>query len=244
MYEPDQRDAVDSAKKLIRILNSIDSLVQKANALGSSTTLVNFGYYQFNSSYDLRAGDPGAPRPFNPSDPTIGTFHPSFAATNDGTISAAVLGAVGSSISSFLTTDLQDRGVHFPIFEDASNALALMFGGDATLVTWQLPEFKIGADVYDQYLGTYPVGPIPVSVYLGLYLGVSFNVGVGFDTRGLQADHRFEDGFFFIDVGHSGPPVIDFRTGLSLTGAAGIPYLGEAGVRGTVFADIEAKVTG
>ena len=235
--DPDAQQQVDNIKKLIEIFNALDSLVQKANALSSSTTLINFGYYEFNPGHDLRQGDPHS---LNPFDPSIGTFHPSFAATNDGTISPAVLGAVEPGVRSYLTTDLQDRGVHFPIFEDPSLALAFLFGKDATLITWQLPEFKIGAEVYDQYLGTYPVGPIPVSVYLGLYLGVSFNVGVGFDTRGLRADHEFEDGFFFIDVGASGPPVIDFRTGLSITGTGGIPYVGEAGVRGTVYADILA----
>ena len=166
--DPDAQQQVDNIKKLIEIFNALDSLVQKANALSSSTTLINFGSYEFNPGHDLRQGDPHS---LNPFDPSIGTFHPNFAATNDGTISPAVLGAVDPGVRSYLTTDLQDRGVHFPIFEDPSLALAFLFGKDATLITWQLPEFKIGAEVYDQYLGTYPVGPIPVSVYLGLYLG-------------------------------------------------------------------------
>ena len=88
---------VANIKKLIAIFNALDAPVQKANALSSSTTLINFGYYEFNPGDDLRQGDPNT---LNPFDPSIGTFHPSFATTNDGTISPAVLGAVDPAVRS------------------------------------------------------------------------------------------------------------------------------------------------
>src|SRR6185369_14747411 len=93
---------------------------------------------------------------------------------------------------------------------------------------------------HEQYLGTIFVGPVPVNIEMRLHFGVEFNVGLGFDTRGLQPGNTFGDGFFSQDQGADGPPVIQFSAGVGVSGTAGIPYVAEAGVEGRITADILA----
>ena len=107
------------------------------------------------------------------------------------------------AVGSFLGDELRNVGVRFPIFEDPRNVVPLLFGQDVTIVIWHLPEFKADFSSPDIYLGTIPVGPIPVNVYAGVDFGVGVNVGVGFDTRGFREGHAFADGFFFQDEGRS-----------------------------------------
>ena len=49
-----------------------------------------------------------------------------------------------------------------------------------------------------------------------IHLDVEFNIGIGFDTRGLHGGNTFTDGFFFQDHGASGPPVIRVSAGIGV----------------------------
>ena len=105
--------------------------------------------------------------------------------------------ATDPNLGALLGTDLQNHGVRFPIFEDPLSAIGLLFNKDVTFVTWNLPTFEATAHIDDFYLGTIPVGPVPVNVELGFHVGVEFTVGLGFDSRGLRSGNTFIDGFFF-----------------------------------------------
>jgi hypothetical protein len=231
--EPDAQKNIDNAKEAISILRALSDLVAKADTLASSLGVVHFGDYHFNALPDLRLASAG---PLNPL--TSGTLTGGFAKSVNDAISPDVRNA-DPTTGAYLGDDLYNDGVRFPIFEDPQSAVGLLFGQNVTLVTWDLPTF--GAAFTDEtYLGTVLVGPVPVNIELRIHFGVKFNVGLGFDTRGLQPDHTFLEGFFFEDQGHDGPPVIDFSAGVGVSGSVGIPYVAEAGVEGRATADILA----
>ncbi len=232
--DPDVDQTVAAMHQIADLVQALSSLSSQAAALASSTANIVFGDYHFWPTLDLRIADP------NQLDPrTAGTFipRPGFDPTGDGTISPYVRSA-DSSVGSFLGDELQDDGVRFPIFEDPWNAVPLLFGQDVTLVTWDLPQFEASFRSEDVYLGTIPVGPVPVNVMAGLDFGVGVNVGVGFDTSGFQEGNTFADGFFFQDEGRSAPAVLSFSAGIHVDAAAGIPFVAQVGIEGQLTSTV------
>ena len=77
---------------------------------------------------------------------------------------------------------LEDLGFTFPIFTDTSNQLfSVLFGGDATLITFDLP--TLGASFgFEQ---SFPIFP-PLFAKVFGSVGFAADLGVGFDTRGVR----------------------------------------------------------
>ncbi len=235
--DPDVQETVAAMHKVADLVRTLTSLSAKARALAQSATAgIVFGDYHFAATYDLRVPRPGG---VNPADPATGTFipRPEFTPTSDGTISPYVKNQ-DASIGTFLGDELKDDGVRFPIFEDPKNVLPLLFGQDASIVVWHLPQFKAKFRSPDIFLGVIPVGPVPVTLNAGLDFSIGVNVGLGFDTRGFRAGHKFADGFFFQDEGRSAPAVLSFGAGVHVSASVGIPFVATVGIEGRLGANL------
>ncbi len=85
------------------------------------------------------------------------------------------------------------------------------------------------------------MGPVPVSLHVGMLFEISAQIGVGFDTRGLRENHSFADGFYFKDYGRSGPPVFSIGAGVYANAAAGIPFVATVGIQGELTANLNGR---
>ncbi len=238
--DPDIDAVIQTIRDVVEIIEDIDDLIARLRALTSNSRLI-FGSYLFNSNFDLRIERPNGIDPF-----TAGSFvpNPQFTTTSDGTVSPAVSNA-DPAVGNLLNNDLRSQGFRFPIFENPSNVVSLLFGRDITFVTWDIPPFEVEVSTPDLYITTIPIptpiGPIPLSIYAGLNFEFSADIGMGFDSRGFREDQDFLDGFYFRDRGAAGPPVLAFAPGVELTAAVGIPVVIEVGVEAQLSADLQAR---
>ncbi len=222
-------EIVSAMRELIGVLRDLDKLIRRAKSLAdAATAAIYFGDYAFSPTIDLRTADP---KTLDPA--TAGVFHPrpEFIPTDDDTISQYVKDA-DPNIGEFLGDTLDEAGFKFPLFSHPRNGLALLFGQNVSLVEWHLPEFEAEFESEDIFLGVVPVGPIPVNVSAGFDFKIGANIGVGYDTRGLRNDNTFDMGFFVLDEGRSEPPVLGLSAGIFVDAGVGIPFVGEAGIKG------------
>ncbi len=115
-----------------------------------------------------------------------------------------------------------------------------MFGQDITFVTWDIPKFEAEAKSPELYIGTIPIGPIPVNLNVGLLFRIAANISVGFDSRGLRSNHSFLDGIFFFDRGSNSTPVVSVGVGVFANATVGVPVIGNAGIEGQLVANLDA----
>ena len=232
--DPGIQETVDAMHKVADIVKTLTSLTSQVRSLAQSATAsIIFGDYRFAPTYDLRVERPDGVDPT-----TAGTFfpRPEFTPTNNGRISPYVKNS-DSAIGNFLDNDLYNDGVRFPIFEDPSTIVPLLFGKDVTIVTWHLPEFKARIKSPDIFLGIIPVGPVPVTLSAGMDFTIGVNLGLGFDTRGFREEHSFADGFFFQDEGRGAPAVVSFGVGVRVSAAVSV-VVASVGIEGRLGADL------
>ncbi len=234
--DPDIDNVVAAMRKVVDLVKGLNALSSRVNTLSTSAQIV-FGDYIFSPVFDLRQLYPAGIDPF-----TAGTFvpRPEFTPTNNGTISPYVRDS-DPAIGGFLGDELYDDGFRFPIFEDAINIIPLLFGRDITFVTWDLPPFKTRFKSPEIYIGTILVGPVPVSLNVGMLFQMGANIGIGFDSRGFREGHDFIDGFFFKDQGRAGPPVLSVGAGVYANASAGIPYVASVGIEGELTANLNGR---
>ncbi|MCP4707467.1 MAG: calcium-binding protein, partial [Planctomycetes bacterium] len=147
-------------------------------------------------------------------------------------------------------------GLSFPIIEESSNVFQLLLGGNPTLFSYDMPTMRF-ADDFEYWLGTIPIGPIPVSFTLGGGYNMSFDFNFGYDTEGLRRAIEQDnldaliDGFFVYDVNENGQdiPEVTLSARVFATAAAGgsidFGFIGvgaragvEGGLLGEAFADL------
>jgi Ca2+-binding RTX toxin-like protein len=104
----------------------------------------------------------------------------------------------GSFISGF--SSIPGGGLAFPILTDPSQAFALLLGKNATLFTYDLPDFSFNAH-YDQSIPIF--GPLGVNIEGDF--GAAINLAFGYDTQGIrdfgdsQAVQDLFNGFYVSD---------------------------------------------
>ncbi len=90
--------------------------------------------------------------------------------------------------------------VNFPILTDPAQVIALLLGGNADLVSVDLPTVELAMN--NPTLIAFPIFP-GINVAIGGGIGISFDLAFGFDTRGLLGDPgnplSVFDGFFIVD---------------------------------------------
>jgi Ca2+-binding RTX toxin-like protein len=99
---------------------------------------------------------------------------------------ASIDGETGSLLSS-----LEDIGLAFPILENpSSNLYNLLLGGDADIITWDIPDLHTST-------GFRQISPTPIPFLFAVVfgdLGFDTNFDLGYDTRGirqwLDSDHN------------------------------------------------------
>ena len=81
-------------------------------------------------------------------------------------------------------------GLKFPLFDDPTTAVRLLFGQPVDLVTLHLPELRLEADLGNSpsLLGSPSFGPLEIGI--GGRIEATANIFIGFDTGGIQV---FED---------------------------------------------------
>ena len=148
----------------------------------------------------------------------------------------------------FLTTvEAIGGGIQFPIWEQPTSALGLLFGKDVDLIKYVMPTLKVEFS-YRQSFG--PVWAVPpVMVNIGGRLGAEVNLAFGYDTRGIR---RFiADGYDLADLGdlaygfYIDDRVVDGQDqpearlyGELGAGASVTAYVAEIGAEGGIFAQI------
>ncbi len=77
-------------------------------------------------------------------------------------------------------------GLKFPLFDDPTTAVRLLFGQPVDLVTLHLPELRLEADLGNSpsLLGSPSFGPLEIGI--GGKIEATANIFVGFDTGGIQ----------------------------------------------------------
>jgi Ca2+-binding RTX toxin-like protein len=149
-----------------------------------------------------------------------------------------------SSAESFMAT-LDDLGLAFPILENPGNNLFnLLFGREADLITWDIPDLNASFDFHQSF-------PILPPLYVTLFGGIGFQTqfDLGYDTRGIRqylasdSSGNLLNGLYLVDD-HEGSN----DTELSLTATIGagaelnivVARAGvEGGLTGTLGADLK-----
>lgn len=164
---------VINAKKLLRIIRAIDDFVQRIKDFSDDEVMINFG------NYDLLNNS------LNSINQELTTFNELLATTQTLT-----------SRSANLLQDIKnDLEIEFPIFDNPSSIIGLLFGQNVDLITWDLPDF-IAKFEYHQSFPIFP--PYPVYALVGGRLTFAVDIFVGLDTRGIQTG-KFLNGFYFKD---------------------------------------------
>lgn len=149
-----------------------------------------------------------------------------------------------SSAASLMAT-LDDLGLAFPILENPGNNLFnLLFGREADLMTWDIPDLNASFDFHQSF-------PILPPLYVTLFGGIGFQTqfDLGYDTRGIRqylasdSPGNVLNGLYLVDD-HDGSN----DTELSLTATIGagaelnivVAQAGvEGGLTGTLGADLK-----
>ncbi len=77
---------------------------------------------------------------------------------------------------------ISDLGIAFPVLADPATELAdFLFGGQADLITWDIPDLNAGFELRQSF-------PIFPPLFVELFGGVNFqtNFDMGYDTRGIR----------------------------------------------------------
>src|SRR5262249_25110426 len=157
-------------------------------------------------------------------------------------LSQLAVGLTGGDLST-LTQAQRDalqndeHGFKFPLLSQPTALVQLLFGQDVVLVEYDVPTISVEIPFELPKIG--PIWPIPpVYIVLGGVVGLTIDVGFGFDTAGL---HEFAtsgnaadilNGFFVVDK--PGPEIV--FTGGVTAGAFGGVAIGPA--------QVGAQVTG
>ncbi|HEU5192826.1 MAG TPA: hypothetical protein VFX14_24355 [Methylomirabilota bacterium] len=113
--------------------------------------------------------------------------------------------------------DMRTQGLKFPLYEDPTIAVRLLFGQTVDLVTLNLPPAKLTADIPSSADPlTFPsLGPLNIGVKGRIE--ATADLFFGFDTGGIQAfttSHKAEDlilgGFYMKDLNSQGVDIPEF----------------------------------
>ena len=200
-----------------------DDLAQTAQSL--ATGYISFGNFVFGAGTNL-----------NNTNAIAGTTNADSLGTNsesDSELEDSIDDA-GSGSSGFLS-DLKSIGLDFPLLDSPAAIVGLLLGKTVDLVTWQTAD-RVGE--FFIWAGPRPIlPPIPLFITIGGEVGFSFNLGVGFDTSGIQKGN-FLDGLYFID--NPQKPLVDLYAKVD-AGAELSIFVLSVGVDGYLKADVSAN---
>jgi len=175
-------------------LNKVVSLVGEINSLDAAFQNVSLGGAQYAlgsftlpaGSYDIRQNgfDISQVVPQISGAQSITQFVNSVA--GDATLRG--------NLTQLLTPTTSDQGgFNFPILDNPASAAAVLFGGTADLVTYQLPETQFGSGTIDNFgnvTNATTLAAIPIFTGVNLILTAAlagrFGLKFGYDTTGLS----------------------------------------------------------
>jgi Ca2+-binding RTX toxin-like protein/protocatechuate 3,4-dioxygenase beta subunit len=242
-------DAAETAKKFLSVADTVFEVADLIDTVGDEGDVgINFGDFGFGPMYGTENLDPSSDG-FNPLD----ALNQSDA--DDGFIGAAqqALSAGNGQVENLFSQMNADPsgsgdggglGIDFSLLQPA-NVFKLLIGENADIIQWDIPRLELGFE----WSQSFPIVPFPpISLGIGLGFDAAVDLGVGYDTRGIQTGNFF-DGFYFADheilQGESGfgedidELVLGLEASLSAALDAGIVT---AGVRGTVRGEFGADL--
>ena len=188
--------------------------------------------------------------------------------TDTGTIVLGSLSQTGADVLSASSSSLQfdeavttmsgmsslgsgqsaaSAGISFPIFDDPAGQLAnFLFGGEADLFLWDIPDFDASFD-FRQSFPVFP--PLYVSLFGGVDVATNFDLG--YDTRGIRLFTESSqatdllNGLYFHDDNHLGDPTTDAELTFGAEIGAGAELnvvVASAGVDGGLRGELEADL--
>ena len=188
-------------------LTKVVNLIGEINALDAAFQNVSLGSAQYalgsftlpTGSYDIRQNgfDISKVLPQISGAESITQFINSIA--GDATLHG--------NLTQLLTPTTSDQGgFNFPILDNPASAVAVLFGGTADLVTYQLPETQFGSGTIDNFgnvTNATTLAAIPIFTGVNLILTAAlagrFGLKFGYDTTGLSD---------FVNGGYSDPGLL------------------------------------
>jgi Ca2+-binding RTX toxin-like protein len=205
---------INTARQFISAVKTIRALVDLvASVPDDSSVVISFGDFEVgagktgDSSLNLNLRNTSSSQlssAFNQA--SFAAFDPASNLSSSGGNSTSN-STVTSKTQSFLTTtkNAPNGGIQFPLLSDPASAIGLLFGQDADLFFYDMPQFDFTFP-YEQEFRVLGV----IKFTLGGSLGAAFDYDFGYDTSGLRKflDSNYFadvfDGFFFADLDSNG----------------------------------------
>jgi hypothetical protein len=229
----DYGDDIAEMHKLLDSVQDFHAFVGLLDAAASGN--IGLGTFSFDG-FDLRlaAGSGGAALPTTIDATTLSQLADE--------LTAGDLSALTQAQRDALQND--EAGFTFPLLSDPTSLAKLLFGQDIVLVEYNIPTISVEIPFELPKIG--PIWPIPpVYIVLGGVVGLTIDVGFGFDTPGLRdfADSGNSadilNGFYVVD--HDGPEIV-FTGGITAGAFGGIavgPAQIGAQITGGIIADLK-----